>query len=164
MTTLRIPLVILTVAVWLNGCSRAEAPIARSDSPTVVQPDSTISGAIINIGQGGVIPDTLLSFVHHRSSDGHALDLELTLHGAPRGERRVLATRSIPTPKGEEYVALATCELDGKPDLTIAALVAPGPDGTQERVLQAWRADLTRRTLDSLSTQGIDCIDEEVDP
>jgi hypothetical protein len=74
----------------------------------------------------------------------------------------VLDVQLTPKLMSEEYLAIASCQINGKPDSEIVALVKVTPTDQQQdlftKIRQAWRINLKTEKIEPIPTKAITCI------
>jgi hypothetical protein len=77
--------------------------------------------------------------------------------------RRVLAVLDLGMVDKSSRIIMARCRLNAKKDGEIIALAKPAKGDFFKNIIKAWRVDIKTNKFISISTKGIDCINDEDD-
>jgi hypothetical protein len=135
---------------WYGSGSCFGVPICQYIT-THITPDFSQSHQGINKNDyGGVL--MLLKPVRYRPSST----------GGQTPVNAVLDVQLTPKLMSEEYVAIGSCQLNGKPDSEIVALIKVTPSDQQQdlftKIRQAWRINLKAEKIEPIPTKGLTCV------
>jgi hypothetical protein len=145
--------------------SAVAAPQAQTSQPpakanhVALQYDSLPTN--FTLRAGALIPGSSydLSYVVTPAGDEVWLD---TL-GARVGGRRARTVRAqlkVPPLARDERLFMASCDVNGKLDPTVVAIVVNQPNATRfTQIRQAWRANVAQSRFDVIAVTGVSCED-----
>ena len=112
-------------------------------------------GALVRIGAAEY------SISHVRAKGVDMLWLDSIIPGKTQNpEKIVRAELRIPPLERDERLFMASCDVNGRLDSRVVAIVVNEPGATKfTKVRQAWRADAVRGRFDVLPVSGITCED-----
>jgi hypothetical protein len=117
-------------------------------------------GAVLSRGAGGVNGD--YDFSHVRTPRGDMIWLDtLDAHGGGKVPARIVrAELTIPPLANDERLFMASCDVAGKFDSRVVAIVVSEPNVTQfTKVRQAWRVNVSAARFDVIPVSGVVCED-----
>jgi hypothetical protein len=116
-------------------------------------------GAVLARGAGGVNGD--YDFSHVRTPHGNMIWLDtLAAQGSGTPTRIVRAELTIPPLANDERLFMASCDVSGKFDSRVVAIVVSEPNVTQfTKVRQAWRVNVRAARFDLIPVSGVVCED-----
>lgn len=153
-----------TAAPGAPGASSGASPLRSQTDYVGLQYDSLPagfkyeSGSVLPRGSGGVNAD--YDFSHVMTPRGDMIWLDTI--GAPTGKglpaRIVRAELRIPTLAPDERLFLASCDVAGKFDSRVAAIVVNEPNATKfSKIRQAWRVNPQAGRFDVIPLTGVTC-------
>jgi hypothetical protein len=112
-------------------------------------------GAVIRIGKSEY------AVSHVRSRDADMLWLDSIVAGTSQPpEKIVRAELRIPPLERDERMFIASCDVNGRLDSRIVAIVVEEPGASKfTKIRQAWRADPHRGRFDVIPVTGVTCED-----
>jgi hypothetical protein len=110
-------------------------------------------GALIRIGTADY------AIAHLKSRDGDLLWLDSIVRGKTQPpEKIVRAELRIPPLERDERLFMASCDVNGRLDARVVAIVVNEPGATKfTKIRQAWRADARRGRFDVIPVTGVTC-------
>jgi hypothetical protein len=117
-----------------------------------------VSGALLPGASGAGAAGFDLDLV--RTPHGDMLWLDSIVAVSPRGRpsRVVRAELKVPPLAADERLVMSTCDVDGRVDPRVVAIVVIGPGVAQfPPVRQAWRANAATGSFDVIPVTGIAC-------
>ncbi|HVX41538.1 MAG TPA: hypothetical protein VHB25_18410 [Gemmatimonadaceae bacterium] len=134
------------------GRPRSLAGLAYTSLPSGV---SFISGAAIPVSSGAPTFDV----AHVKTPDGDHAWLQTA--GPKIGgtaSHLVIADLTLPPMSSTESLVMASCDVNGKLDPTVIAIVTNEPNAKQlTKVRQAWRANTDAKRFDMIPVDGVVC-------
>jgi len=117
-----------------------------------------VSGSLI--APGGGSSAAAFDLDHVRTPRGEMVWLDSIVAVSPRGRptRVVRAELKVPPLAADERLVMATCEVDGRLDPHVVAIVVSAPAETHYApIRQAWRANALSRQFEVIPVTGIVC-------
>jgi len=116
-------------------------------------------GAVLPRGTGGLNGD--YDFSHVRTPRGDMIWLDtLAAQGGGTPARIVRAELTIPPLANDERLFMASCDVGGKFDSRVVAIVVSEPNVTQfTKIRQAWRVNVRAARFDVIPVSGVVCED-----
>lgn len=161
--------------VVLYGCSGESLRTSRSPDTMIGSPPrkssatsrrstavpATALPAGVKFHSGATIPNSDYVFRRVETPRGEMVWLDSVTQSTSGGASRQLLTElRLPPLAPDERVVLASCDVSGRLDAFVVAIVVSEPNATRfTKVLQAWRADPHTRRFEILPVGGIMCED-----
>lgn len=161
--------------VVLYACSGESLRTSRSPDTMIGNPPQKSSAAPrrsaavsattlppgVKFQSGATIPNSDYVFRRVETPRGEMVWLDSVTQSTSGGASRQLLTElRLPPLAPDERVMLASCDVSGRLDAFVVAIVVSEPNATRfTKVLQAWRADPHTRRFEILPVGGIVCED-----
>jgi hypothetical protein len=169
MNDLKLFLFGVAVAGTVSGCSGESARTVRSTDTAIAasraaahsSASESVRGASLPRGfkleGGATVPNTDYVFRRVMTPRGDALWLDSMHRDGTRTRRGEL---SLPPLAADERVMLASCDVDGRLDPLLVAIVVNEANVTRfTKVRQVWRANPKAQRFDIVPLAGIECED-----
>ena len=119
-----------------------------------------VSGALISNGPGTSTTSFDMDLVRTPRGDMVWLDSIIAVSDRGRPSRIVRAELKVPPLAPDERLVMSSCDVDGRLDPRVVAIVVVGPAETQATsIRQAWRADAASGKFDVIPVTGVACGD-----
>jgi hypothetical protein len=168
--------VCVATLVAMSACSRESSRGAQSTDTAIAAARRGATGASastdvvtrgatlppgVKLVSGATIPNTDYVFRRVATSRGDAIWLDsMTQDGNRTPTRTRRADLALPPLAADERLMLASCDVNGRLDPLVIAIVVNEPNVTRfTKVRQAWRANPASRRFDIIPVAGIVCED-----
>lgn len=176
MSDMRVAAVSFVVLASLSACSRESSRSERTTDTAIVVSRRAQGGTASNSAEamergellppgvklegGATIPNTDYVFRRVSTPRGDAIWLDSLAKDGRRGPTRVRrAELAVPPLAADERVMLASCDVKGRLDPFVVAIVVSEANVTLTKIRQAWRANPRTRAFDIIPVAGIVCED-----